>query len=201
MSDPQEAPIANTAVGKVNGEEHQQETLMKLMDRQRASRAPCIRMMMDGQKCVVNGFHFSFIHLLEGKWSGQCVRLAYSGQQEEQKAASTKIQWNEEGFWSMRETTAGEDGAAYIRHYRFLPVGHGLLSVDLEDGPRDTSLTLTESAVSVGATLIGTSPKTGLLEVSELITLTSEGMLQRTSQRFNNGRFESLWVFSERRVE
>eukprot|EP00921_Rhytidocystis_pertsovi_P009953 GHVQ01015926.1.p1 GENE.GHVQ01015926.1~~GHVQ01015926.1.p1 ORF type:complete len:133 (+),score=12.90 GHVQ01015926.1:282-680(+) len=75
-----------------------------------------VRFVRDTQTCSVNGFLFTFIHQLEGKWSGEVhemriPRFSCEGGtsdviMSEVSVVSTKIAYQPEGHWIYRQTTA-----------------------------------------------------------------------------------------------
>eukprot|EP00917_Polyrhabdina_sp_WS-2016_P010314 GHVP01022755.1.p1 GENE.GHVP01022755.1~~GHVP01022755.1.p1 ORF type:complete len:130 (+),score=23.16 GHVP01022755.1:142-531(+) len=112
------------------------------------------------------------------------------------------------GSWTMRTTTAGQNGAAKIRHVKLYPIDHGLLSGVLVDSDGDCVSSQTSDFKyclredTIGATLSLNNPYTGNLMLYETLRLTTEGSLVRVSQTYEeSGKLEFVTVFCEKKVE
>eukprot|EP01071_Lankesteria_metandrocarpae_P002918 Lankesteria_metandrocarpae@DN2639_c0_g1_i1.p1 len=106
----------------------------------------------------------------------------------------------------LRESSAGEDGAATVQYLKLSPAHSGSLTVQPQTESTDAAavdtLMLKELGVDA-ASLEQRHSITGRLILYEVIVITSEGILIRTANFYdsNTGDLDSVCIQRQRRVE
>jgi len=179
-----------------------------------------LRLVTESQVSVVKGCVFTFIHHLEGKWSGEWQELSVTPTLESggsmnigpttlPRAIATKVSYNSaDGTWLMRETNTAEDGAATVLFLKLIPTGSGSISVvvhhDNVDGGQsmDTNgSVVTLKEVASGAQLERRHTVTGKLTLFELIVISDDSHLIRTTNLYSSdGNIQSVSISRQRRV-
>jgi len=149
---------------------------------------------------VVNGFLFSFLPALEGKWSGGVQSTGI-----EEQASSFKVSYMEsEACWAARKTAAYSGGLAKQETIYLEPIAHGRCRVVCPETLSEMSYE--EQSGDLFATLVQRCKLTGALQRMEawsLQTHAAEGTaaLTRTVSLYSGGDLVSHMVSRERKID